>query len=117
MFTVVDPDPYARVEREFNELAQRFLPRARALVETEDGRVTRVEKVEAPEHAPGLLPRWLAEKGVNLVIAGGMGQRAIGLFKEKGMGVVTGAPAEEPEKLVLLYLDGTLVTGDNVCEH
>ncbi|MCK7542001.1 MAG: hypothetical protein MZV63_69485 [Marinilabiliales bacterium] len=31
-------------------------------------------------HEPGLLPGWLAEKGVTDVIAGGMGQRAIGLF-------------------------------------
>ena len=47
-----------------------------ALVETEDGKVAGVEKVEAPEHAPGLLPKWLAEKGVNDGIDGRCGTPA-----------------------------------------
>ena len=35
------------------------------------------KKVEtAPEHAPGVLPKWLAEHGVNVVIASGMGVHA-----------------------------------------
>ncbi|HNX59737.1 MAG TPA: iron-sulfur cluster carrier protein MrpORP, partial [Spirochaetota bacterium] len=33
-----------------------------------------------PPHEPGLLPRWLGERGINLVIAGGMGGRAQSLF-------------------------------------
>ena len=31
--------------------------------------------VTPPPHEPGLLPRWLHGQGVNVVIAGGMGQR------------------------------------------
>jgi predicted Fe-Mo cluster-binding NifX family protein len=37
-----------------------------------------VEK--APEHQPGLLPLWLKERGVNVVIAGGIGSRAMDLL-------------------------------------
>lgn len=71
----------------------------------------------APEHEPGLLPRWLHEKGVNLVIAGGMGQRAQMLFEQAGVGVIVGAPAADPQAVVNAYLGQTLVTGDNVCDH
>ncbi len=73
--------------------------------------------VEAPPHQPGLLPPWLAERGVTTVLAGGMGQRALGLFAEQGIQVVIGAPAEAPETIVADYLGGTLVTGANLCDH
>jgi ATP-binding protein involved in chromosome partitioning len=75
------------------------------------------EEVAAPEHQPGLLPRWLAERNVKVVIAGGMGSRAQGLFAENGIEVVVGAAAEVPDKLVADYLSGTLETGGNVCDH
>lgn len=78
--------------------------------------VTR-EDLEAPPHQPGLLPPWLAEHGADMIIAGGMGQRAIGLFNQQGIQVVVGAPAETPEILVSDYLAGRLKAGDNVCDH
>jgi len=80
-------------------------------------KITRREDIEAPPHQPGLLPPWLAEKGANMIIAGGLGQRAHGLFAEQGIQVIIGAPAEAPEKLVADYLGGTLVTGENTCDH
>jgi ATP-binding protein involved in chromosome partitioning len=43
-----------------------------------------------------------------------MGQRAQGLFAQNGIAVVVGAP---PEKIVSLFLEGTLVTGENSCDH
>jgi len=90
-----------------------------ALVDTDPAtkKILKREDVEAPPHQPGLLPRWLAEKSVNLVIAGGMGQRAVQLFAQGGVQVIVGAPAEAPEKLVEAHLNGTLQTGGNVCDH
>jgi predicted Fe-Mo cluster-binding NifX family protein len=73
--------------------------------------------IEAPPHAPGLLPPWLAERGVTVIIAGGMGQRAQSLFSENGIEVLVGAQAESPELLVAGFLAGTLQTGANVCDH
>ena len=75
------------------------------------------EDVEAPPHQPGLLPPWLAERGANLIIAGGMGQRAQQLFEYQGIRVVVGAPAEAPESIVKDYLAGTLQSGVNFCDH
>ncbi|MEW5803307.1 MAG: iron-sulfur cluster carrier protein MrpORP [bacterium] len=75
------------------------------------------ETIDAPEHQPGLLPPWLAERGVQVVIAGGMGERAQSLFAQNNITVVVGAAAEAPEKLIVGYLDGTLQVGENVCDH
>ena len=80
-------------------------------------RILKREDIEAPPHVPGLLPSWLAERGANVIIAGGMGQRAQGLFAQQGIQVVVGAPADTPERLVSEYLAGTLRVGENVCDH
>ncbi len=79
--------------------------------------ILRVSKLPAPEHEPGLLPSWLADKGAHVIIAGGMGARAQQLFAEQGVKVVTGASAASPRILVEQYLAGTLVTGENVCDR
>jgi predicted Fe-Mo cluster-binding NifX family protein len=71
----------------------------------------------APPHEPGLLPPWLAERGVNLILAGGMGQRAQQLFVQQGVDVLVGAPSEAPEQIVEKWLKGELVTGENYCDH
>lgn len=75
------------------------------------------DDIEAPPHQPGFLPQWLAEHGATVVIAGGMGRRALDLFSDRGIQVVVGASAETPERLVSDYLAGSLVTGTNVCDH
>ena len=90
-----------------------------ALVDADpDAREVRdVELVDAPMHEPGKLPGWLLERGVELVIAGGMGALAQSLFQEAGVPVIVGAPSEEPRDVVQSYLEETLATGDNTCAH
>ncbi len=73
--------------------------------------------VQAPPHEPGLLPKWLAERGVSIIIAGGMGQRARDLFDAKNINVVVGAPTDTPENLATAYLKGDLQEGENACDH
>ena len=79
--------------------------------------VTGSAEVAAPEHQPGLLPPWLKERGVDLVIAGGMGSRAHSLFQAASIEVLTGASADSVSSLVRQYLEGKLVTGENACDH
>ena len=86
-------------------------------VDDESKNVGKSSLVEAPDHSPGLLPRWLAERQVNLVISGGMGMRAQELFKASGIDVKVGAPVDSPENLVASYINDSLVTGDNLCDH
>jgi predicted Fe-Mo cluster-binding NifX family protein len=75
-------------------------------------------KVETPpEHAPGVLPTWLAEQGVNVVIASGMGAHARELLAASSMQVLTGVSALDPEVLVTDFMNARLETGANQCDH
>lgn len=73
--------------------------------------------VAPPPHQPGVLPAWLAQEGTNVVIAGGMGPRAVDLLEHNKIEVILGATAEDPEQLVMAHIQGTLNIGNNVCGH
>jgi len=88
-----------------------------AEVNPEQKQILNMELVDAPPHQPGLLPRWMHERGVDLVIAGGMGQKAISLFNQLGIKVLVGAMPDTPENIIQAYLNNTLQTGQNVCDH
>ncbi len=90
-----------------------------AMIDVDDATKTivRTEYLQPPPHQPGVLPAWLAEEGANIVIAGGMGSRAQGLFAQNRIDVIVGARGDDPEALVLAHLQGGLATGDNVCDH
>ncbi len=90
-----------------------------ALFDVDEGRKAIVGKeiVASPGHQPGFLPAWLAEEGVSVVIASGMGSRAQALFRENRIEVIIGVLDDDPEKAVLDYIKGTLATGDNICDH
>ena len=88
-----------------------------AILHVEDNEITNKEIIIPPPHEPGVLPAWLKEMGAQVIIAGGMGNRAISLFDQAGIEVITGAPVEDPEILVKDYLKNTLVAGDNLCDH
>jgi len=90
-----------------------------ALIDVDEAGKTILNKefVASPGHQPGLLPVWLAEQRVSAVIAGGMGNRAQELLTESRIEVILGAPEDDPEKIVLDYMGGTLATGENVCDH
>ena len=86
-------------------------------VDPQHGTVLDTAYLTPPPHEPGVLPHWLADTGATLVIAGGMGARAISLLQERGVKVIIGAPADCPEKLVRAYHDGTLTLSANPCDH
>ena len=89
-----------------------------ALVETdEQNNIVSKTMLTPPAHEPGVLPAWLHEQGADVIIAGGMGSRAQQLFTQNNITVVVGASATTPEQLVAAYLNDTLETGDNVCDH
>ena len=86
-------------------------------VDSDNKTILKTTMLVPPPHEPGLLPTWLQERGVDVIIAGGMGSRAQELFLGKGIHVVTGASQEVPAKVVADYLTGVLKTGTNVCDH
>jgi len=86
-------------------------------VNEESSEIAERKDLAPPGHEPGVLPRWLQENNVNVIIAGGMGQRAQQLFAQNDIKVVIGAPSGTPEGLVSSYLQDALETGDNICDH
>jgi len=86
-------------------------------VDTEKKQVVNTQMLQPPAHEPGVLPRWLSEQGADVILAGGMGARAQGFFREFGIAVVVGAPSGEPGAVVQAWLDGTLKLGSNICDH
>lgn len=71
----------------------------------------------APEHAPGVLPRWLAERGVDVVIAAGLGTRARDLLAASSIKVLTGVCGSDPDAVMTEFLKGQLKTAGNHCNH
>ncbi|GJQ64167.1 MAG: hypothetical protein SCALA702_32200 [Melioribacteraceae bacterium] len=88
-----------------------------AFLDINNNEIVSEEKVAPPPHEPGILPPWLAEKGVTDIIAGGMGNRAIQLFNNSGVNVFVGAPQLEATDLVMGHLKGTLSFTANYCDH
>lgn len=78
-----------------------------ALVAVEDNTIIGMEIQAPPPNEPGLLPKWLRKNGVSVVIAGGMGARAIRLLQQNGIEVHSGPPREKPEEAVRQYLDNS----------
>ncbi len=75
------------------------------------------QSIPSPGHQPGILPEFLRSNGVNLVITGGMGQRAQDLFGKADINLILGVPEDNPEDIVKAYLEGNLRAGENICDH
>ena len=86
-------------------------------VDEQTKEISNITELQPPAHQPGVLPRWLSEQQADVIIAGGMGQRAQQLFAQNNIKVVVGASEQAPEQLVKAYLNDTLETGDNICDH
>jgi len=88
-----------------------------AIVETTDNKITNEEIVSPPVHQPGSYPKFLAEKGVDVIIAGGMGQQAQNLFYQNNIKVHLGVITGTAKKLVEDHINNQLQTGGNLCDH
>jgi predicted Fe-Mo cluster-binding NifX family protein len=86
------------------------------IVDLEDGKVERQERLPNPGHAPGFLPGYLAEQGVGCIVAGGMGPRAQMLFDQQGIQTVVGVTGTIAEAVQALA-EGKLDGGESLCEH
>lgn len=88
-----------------------------SLIDIDGKEIVAEEKVVPPPHEPGLLPKWLAERKVSDVIAGGMGQKAIQIFNYNDVNVFVGAPKLAAKEIVKGFLDGTIDFSANYCDH
>ena len=62
---------------------------------------------------------WISEQGANIILAGGMGARPLGIFAQNGVKVIAGCPELPVEDVIKEYMNSTLTTGENSCggEH
>ena len=85
------------------------------LVDIENGKVTKRTEVTNPGHQPGAIPQFLHQKGVNCIVAGGMGQRATMFFEEYGIQAIVGISGKIDDVVKQLER-GTLEGGESLCK-
>jgi len=81
------------------------------LVDLDGREVSQVNAVKNPaygQHRPGQVPGFIKSQGANVMLAGGMGRRAISFFQQYGIQAVTGATGTVRHALEQ-YLGGTLL--------
>jgi predicted Fe-Mo cluster-binding NifX family protein len=81
-----------------------------------NGAVTRTERIANPGHEPGFLPGYLAERGVECIVAGGMGPRAKMLFDQHRIQPIVGVSGTISQTIEALCR-GELRGGESMCEH
>jgi len=105
------------VAKDGNQVSQHFGQcEGYAIFEIEDGKVIGRTDIASPGHMPGVLPALLADHGAGVVIAGGMGPKAVDLFCARDIQVYLGVSGSI-DGAVEDYLKGALVSGGNVCSH
>jgi predicted Fe-Mo cluster-binding NifX family protein len=80
------------------------------LVDLDGQEVSQVNAVKNPyygHHQPGQVPGFINSQGADVMLAGGMGRRAIGFFQQYGIQAATGANGTVRHALEQ-YLGGTL---------
>lgn len=86
------------------------------LFDIEDKQITGSQTLPNPGHRPGFLPNLLADKGVNVIISGGMGGGAVDIFNERNIEVILGAKGDAREA-VEAYLKGELASTGSICHQ
>ena len=68
----------------------------------DNNNVTNIQDLPNPffeSHGPGQVPKFIADQNVDVMIAGGMGQRAVEFFQQFNIKVATGAAGTVQESL------------------
>lgn len=85
------------------------------IAEIDKGKLVSKDILDNPGHHPGFLPQFLHQKGVHAIVAGGMGQRAVGLFAQAGIEVIVGVTGHVDD-VIGKILAGTLEGGESLCQ-
>ncbi len=75
-----------------------------------------IEIMSNPGHEPGYLPQYLSEKGVECIIAGGMGTMAQNLFAEKNICTIVGIVGDV-NGVLQRFAEGKLKGAQSLCHH
>ena len=86
------------------------------IFDSENNKVVKSEIVANPGHKPGFLPNFLADRGVNVIISGGMGGGAVDIFNQRNIEVIVGASGNARDA-VEAYLKGSLKSTGSICHQ
>ncbi len=86
------------------------------IFDAENNQIVKTESFPSPGHRPGVLPNFLADQGVKVIISGGMGGSAITLFNKRDVEVIVGATGDA-KSIVEKYLQGSLQSTGSVCHQ
>jgi len=85
------------------------------LVDINGNKITAREVIDNPGHQPGFIPRFLYDRGVRCIITGGMGARAVELFRELDMEAIAGIEGKVTETIEK-FVKGALIGGESLCQ-
>lgn len=80
------------------------------IAEIEDNQIKSIKAIANPyahSHTPGQIPEFIHRQGANVILAGGMGHRAVAFFEQYGIEAVTGAVGTVGQAITD-YLEGKL---------
>ncbi|MCK5535126.1 NifB/NifX family molybdenum-iron cluster-binding protein [bacterium] len=84
------------------------------IVDIDNNEVVKKEIIDNPGHHPGFIPQFLHQKGVECIVAGGMGAHAIQLFNETKIKTIVGISGTIKETIEKLG-KGTLASKESLC--
>jgi len=87
-----------------------------AVYTVKDTEIIAVTHITPPPHAPGVVPKYLKDNEIDVVITGGMGHKAIKVFEHNGIDVILGAKGRIDVNLSE-YLGGFLSSKESSCSH
>ena len=85
------------------------------IIDVDGNQVKNKEVVSNPGHQPGFIPQFLHSKGVEYIIAGGMGMRATGFFNEMGIKAIVGVSGKIDDVIEQIK-NNTLQGGESLCK-
>ena len=75
-----------------------------AIFHIQNKEIIKKEILHPPPHGPDVLPDWIHDLGVSVIIAGNMGSKAMENFEAKGTTVIIGSSSTSPDELVQQHL-------------
>lgn len=85
------------------------------ILDITNGEVAKKEIIDNPGHHPGFLPQFFHKKGIECIIAGGMGMNAVNLFNQYNIKQIVGISGKIEDTISHL-LSGTLKGGESLCK-
>jgi len=85
------------------------------IIKIENGKILEKEIIDNPGHHPGFLPEYFHKKGVDCIIAGGMGMNAQNLFNQYNIKQYAGISGKISDIINQLIGD-TLIGGESLCK-